>query len=228
MVADHYFQPYSTWWGGDNILGNALAAWNVQNNGAGSTSVTPQIDETKPFARRMQTGTTSTGRVAMNVKATTTLLFSSTSHIRSYRFAFRVPTLSDATQTFVIRGGYLDSVTTTAPTDGAYFEFDANTDTEVQCVTASNSTRTTTDSGVTSSPAPGTTGSSSSRTTPRVAFYLGVLGTTPSLVATITTNIPSGTSRTFYAGACIAKSAGTTSRDFDVWFQRVHQDRAAA
>jgi hypothetical protein len=50
MVADHFFQPYSTWWGGDNILGNALAAWNVQNNGAGSTSVTPQIDETKPFA----------------------------------------------------------------------------------------------------------------------------------------------------------------------------------
>jgi hypothetical protein len=94
MVGDHYFQPYSTWWGGDNILGNALAAWNVQNNGAGSTSVTPQIDETKPFARRMSTGTTSTGRVAMNVKATTTLLFSSTSHQRTYRFAFRVPTLS--------------------------------------------------------------------------------------------------------------------------------------
>lgn len=223
-IADMFVQPNAIWFGGDSVTG----AWNIANSGAGSTSTAPSDGDTYPFVRRLTTGTTTSGRVSVTVKTTTSFVSSATSHVKAYRITFQISYLSDGTNTFVIRAGYLDSITSTAPTDGAYIELDSNANANIQCVTASNSTRTTTDSGIAVAANTWYDVIITVTNDTSVKFYIAALGTAPALVVTTATNIPSGTARVYFAGTNIGKTAGTTSRDYDFWWQKLSLDRLAA
>lgn len=117
--------------------------------------------------------------------------------------------LSDGTDTYTLWSGFNDS-TTGSGTDGAYFRY---THTENSgkwvCVTRSNTTETTADSGITVAVSTWYKLSVQvNADATSVAFYIN-----GALVATITTNIPSGTSRqTGAMPLSIIKSAGTNQR----------------
>lgn len=119
--------------------------------------------------------------------------------------------LSDGTDRFAIFTGFADSTYGAGSRDGIgfYYKDDVNSG-KFLCSCEANGTETTADSGITVAAdtwynlealvnAGGTS----------VAFYID-----GSLVATITTNIPTGTSRLFGAYMEIVKSLGTTQRDF--------------
>lgn len=131
----------------------------------------------------------------------------------------RINTNSDGTNTFQFLCGFWDTTNSVNQVDGIYFLYDAqgvSTGSSAlgtwQCVTASNSSRTFTDSGV-------TIDNSNlqklridvNATATEVKFYINDI-----LVQTHTTNIPSGASRLTTSGVYLQKSAGTTARTADV------------
>jgi len=118
----------------------------------------------------------------------------------------RVPTLPDANQSFAFRIGFLD-VLNADPVDGVYFEL-TEADSDWQCKTSSNSTRTTSDTGQ----------AAQANTWTRLRIEVNAAGSEANfyidgtLKATITTNLPTGAGRELGVVASIIKSAGTTNR----------------
>ncbi len=134
----------------------------------------------------------------------------------------RVTTLSIATQEFAFAAGLHDSPLNTAKdaVDGVYFIYDrVVSGNNWQCVTASNSVRTTVDSGV-----PVTAGAwvrleavvNASGTS--VTYYIN-----DASVATIATNIPTAAGRVTGSRILLLKSAGTTARtvSVDYWYRQI-------
>ena len=131
----------------------------------------------------------------------------------SYRYNFgikyRVEDLSDGTDTYKSWFGFADDHSSEAGiVDGAWFSYtDGESSGQWECNTSSNSTRTVTASGITVAAdtdyileltyAPGGT----------VYFYINKV-----LVATHSTNVPSGVTRATSINNSIRKSAGTTNR----------------
>src|SRR5262245_5696690 len=195
-------------------------ATTVSGTGAAKTALA--VDGHRQCVARLGTGTTTTGRAGSIYNTGTVVEFSSTSGLTTYETVFRIPTLPDGTETFSMWCGFHDSGSATDAVDGIYIKL-TTADTEFQFVTSNNSTRTTTDTGVTA--AGGTwyrlrieiTNNSEAR------CYLAAFATGPltTLVATNSTNIPSGSTRTTFGGGLnIIKSAGTTERTLDFSYQR--------
>ncbi len=197
----------------------------ISTNGTGSSLVTGPSDRPGSFVHT--TGTTTTGRSSRTYQITTGLFFSSTSGVFRYEInATLTSAVSDGTDTYVFRAGVLDSLNG-VPTDGVFFEMDSNTDPQIQCVCRQNNTETRVDSGVTLTQ--GTTYRFICVITndTQAEFYIGAGGAAPTLVATITTNIPTGTTRQTGFGSVLLKSAGTNSRTFEVFYYVWDLDRVA-
>jgi hypothetical protein len=125
---------------------------------------------------------------------------------------FRVPTVSDGTDTFTVFAGFGDAAGGN-PTDGVFLRYTDGTNSgKFQFVTRSNNTETATDTGTTL--VAGT-------------IYLCIItvnaaGTSASCTinggsaTTNTTNIPTGSARATSLEYAIVKSAGTTSRTMDI------------
>ena len=154
-----------------------------------------------------RTGTDTTGRAAV-ISYTAALRFGGGRH--RLRWDARVVTLSDATDTFTTRIGFIDSPSA-EPTDGAYFRYTHGANGgRWQAVTRVAGVETAADTGVAASAvwtyfeievnALGTS----------VAFYIN-----GALVATSVANIPTGGNLTGI-GVSHIKSAGTTLREFRV------------
>lgn len=118
--------------------------------------------------------------------------------------------LSNGTDTYTIREGFLDSLTATEPGNGCYFRYtDSVNSGKWQCVTRANNVETATDSGITAAT------SASAMTKKQV--IVNAAGTSVdfyiagSKVATNTTNIPTGANRNTGYGISVARSAGTAS-----------------
>lgn len=131
------------------------------------------------------------------------------------RVIFLIPTLSDGTDTYTLHVGFGDSQVGGNPTDGAFLRYTHGTNSgKFEAVTRSNSTETATDTGVTVAidtwyRLDVIVNADASE----VEFYLREDDTGDSnLVATNTTNIPSGTGRENAVQASILKSAGTSAR----------------
>ncbi len=175
--------------------------------GAGTTANTANSDSTHPGTLSSSTGSTGTGRNAACYIEAGAIEFGT----YAWRAVgcFKIPTLSDGTETFSVMIGFNDSFTSTTYTDCACFRYQHSANSgKFECLTRSNSTGSPTDSGVTASAdtwysyeirvnAAGTS----------VQFYLN-----GSLVQTNTTDIPTGSSRVLGFGHNIVKSAGTTAR----------------
>jgi hypothetical protein len=132
----------------------------------------------------------------------------------------RLPVLSDATNTFTVRSGFIDSITGDA-VDGAYFRYTHSINGgRWQAVCRNNNAETATDTGV----APVTNTFQSLKIEVNAAgtearFYIGA-----ALVATITTNIPTASGRETGYGITVIRSVGTASVNMlDVDFARVWQ-----
>ena len=156
-----------------------------------------------PGINQIETGTTATGRAAIQ-SALTNILLGGGAVV--FEAVVRIPTLPDGTESFAFRIGFGDSVSADFA-DGVYFQL-SQADTEWQCKTASNSTRTTSDSGHTAQ----------ANTWTRLRIEINAAGTEANfyidgtLKATITTNIPTGAGRQTGIVAHIIKSAGITER----------------
>lgn len=174
---------------------------------AGTTLNSANSDATHPGTMSSSTGTTTTGRSAgCYIEAGAIQLGT-----YAWRSAgcFKIPTLSDGTQTFSVMIGFNDSYTGVAYTDAVCFRYqDSVNSGKFECVTASNSSLTAADSGVTAAADTwysyeiriNAAGSS-------VGFYIN-----GSLVHTATATIPTGSSRLLGYGHNILKSAGSTAR----------------
>lgn len=160
------------------------------------------------------TGTTATGRATLASSVQTQLAFGY-GPVR-YEAAVLVVTLSSSTETFLVQVGFVDSLTA-ASVDSIEFQYTdaAGTGAAWNCVTRSNSveTRTVVGSNVVGFQwyvleiEVNAAGSS-------VDFYIAGV-----LVATHTTNIPTGTTRATGAYCGIRKTLGLTARTIRIDYQ---------
>jgi hypothetical protein len=148
-------------------------------------------------------GTTATG--SARVLSGTTLRFA----LGTYRYAARVRklVLSDATNTYTERFGFIDNAATEA-TDGAFFRYTHSVNGgRFQAVTRNNNAETAVDTGVTLAV----------NTTYKLEIDVNADGTSVEfridgvVVATIATTIPTASGRETGAGISSARSAGTAA-----------------
>jgi hypothetical protein len=160
----------------------------------------------------LTTGSTNTGRAALSWpnNAGNTLSFGAGEIF--IEGLVSIDTLSDGTETFTVRLGFGDDRDGDG-TDGIFFRYTHSVNSgKFECVTRSNSVETAADSGQTVA----------ARTNYRLGILVNAAGTSVgfyingTLVATNTTNIPTGTSRGSNLMWQIKKSAGTTSREIDI------------
>lgn len=126
----------------------------------------------------------------------------------NYMTRVRIPTLSDGTNTFIVRIGFAGSVAA-APTDGLYFEAQSGV-TNWQAINRGASTSTATDTGIPAS-ASKYTNLAIVQDGTTVHFYASNDQTHLSEVVTQSTNRPVNTTA-ITPSVCIQKSAGSTAR----------------
>jgi len=220
-------QPRVVFW--DTNIGNGTSApFSVANGGTGAAGSFTISDDQHPMSRQYITGTTSTGRWGLIWN--TPAVFDTAGHQWRYECRFQIPTLSNATDQFNFTAGFTDVLTAIDAVDGAYIKIDSQAAANFQCVTSANSVRTTTDSGIAAVAGTWYRVVIIVTNVTKVDFYIYAEGSSfpSSPTATITTNIPTGTTRASAVGAGVLKSVGTTSRGVFVQYQLTAHDRLAA
>lgn len=154
----------------------------------------------------MQTGTTTTGRAGFpNGTGSQVLLGHGVWVLEAL---ISLSALSDATDTYTVFFGFNDSTAGTG-TDAVMFRYTHGANSgKFEAVTRSNGTETATDTGITVA----ATTNYKLRIEVNAAASSALFVINGSLVATNTTNIPSGSGRAVGMYMGIVKSAGTTSR----------------
>ncbi len=216
------------WWQNKGLIGSG-SGWNsVVSGGSGSATRQLRTDPDHGALLYLKSGTATTNAQGMILTpaSSANIIFSAASHLWRYEAIFRIPVLSDGTDTFRVGMGFCTAVNVIDQVDGAYILINSLV-TNAQCVTASGSTRTTTDSGF----------AIALNTFYRIAivvtnvtsvdFYLSLASdpcpSTPT--KTTLTNIPTaGIQAGFWAG----KTAGGTSREYEYAYQQVAFDRVGA
>lgn len=188
----------------------------VSGSGAGCIAPTTTASDLRPTVVGLTAGSTATGRACW---ASTGGMSFSTSMNWTFETLVSPQALSDGTNTWDWMGGWCDVITGADCVDGIYFAYDPATDTDWLCKTASNSTRTTVDSGI--------------AVTVNTYHKLRIDVTENSSVtfsindvtvcsSPITTNIPSGTTRAVAVtpGITVATAGTATTRamDTDYWY----------
>lgn len=191
------------------LRGTLFRGFVINNNGTGSgqTSQTSPSSN-RPGIVRNSTGTTTTGRGAINFYTLSTRLGSG----RCVAIAdLNIQTLSDATNTYTITFGFVDSLNPI--THGVAWRYSNGINSgKWQGVTSSAGTQTLVDSGTTVA----------TNTWYRLAIDINASGTNAdfylnnSLIQSVTTNIPISAGQETRFTMSILKSAGTTARTFDL------------
>jgi hypothetical protein len=219
--ARHRFHAYDDFVGG-TLTNNQPFANSSSGTGAAVSTIAIAGTATHPGIAQLDAGTTTAGVVAMTTRSSSCILFGGA----PWRFeaAFRIPVLSDGTDTFSLRIGFLDAFAAES-VDCAYLRYTHSVNAgKFEAVTRSNSSETVSDTGITvvantwyrlriEVNAAGTS----------IAFYLDDV-----LVATVTLTIPTGTGREVGAGAVLIKSAGTTSRTTELDYLEIEAIFASA
>jgi hypothetical protein len=177
------------------------------------TAVTNLADH--PGVVEHQTGTTTTGRASYTSNAGTLLI--DNNYYWRFEALVRIPTLSDGTNTFMYRAGFVDS-NSNEGSDGCYFRYThSQASGQWQGVCRSNGTESTT-SGTTVV----------ANTWYRLTVIVNPAGNVAKFFvdgtqigSNITTNIPTGAGRDTGYGSALNKSAGTTSRGVDIDYMEV-------
>lgn len=197
------------WYAFDDMQGvTGDTEWAITSSGSGAVqAVIVSKPDTGPGWNTFALGTTTTGRTSRHTNLNGIDLAEG---LATYGARFRVGALSDGTNTYTSRWGFLDSISAES-VDGVFFRYTHSVNGgRFQAVTRSNSTETAADTGITA--AINTTYVVRvvvDTTVPEAKFYID-----GALVATITTNIPSGLARTVGVGTMGLKSAGTTATSY--------------
>jgi hypothetical protein len=194
----------------EDFLGG-LSFWGAISSGTGSGSIGSVfgVDSTEK-ASGVAACSTGTGTTDLGGIFTSTLTLLTFGFGFQYEIVFRaaLSALSDGTDTYTVRMGFLDNSTGT-PTDGAYFRYTHGTNSgKWQAVTVSNSVETAEDTTIAAEASVFHTFKivANSDAT-QVDFYIDGVKTND-----ITTNIINSSARVTGHGAHIVKSAGTTAR----------------
>ncbi len=154
---------------------------------------------------RLALGTTASGRGCIAANNLGVLRLGQ--GIAVQKTKLRITTLSDATNTYTLRAGFIDSITGES-TDGVFFRYTHGTNSgKFQAVTRRNGTESTADTGVTAA----------ANTDYELEIYVNPDGTSAefrinnAVVATITTNIPTASGRETGYGMMVLRSAGTAA-----------------
>lgn len=183
-----------------------------------------------PQILQLSTGTDTTGRCSRVFYDTSagaaTLQQDANSGHMVFECLFRIPTLSDGTNTFMTRLGFVDTPSA-APAFGAWFELESNASTSIQCKCADGTTTTT---------------SASMVIVANTWYWCRIvlidntsakfeINTLDSTIATntntITTNLPVSGSLSFFHGMTVIKSASTTARTVQYTHLNAYQRYAA-
>lgn len=154
---------------------------------------------------RLALGTTATGRGCIAANNLAVLRLGQGMAVQKTKL--RIATLSDATNTYTLRAGFIDSITAES-TDGVFFRYTHGTNSgKFQAVTRNNGTESTADTGVTAA----------ASTDYELEIYVNPDGTSAefrinnAVVATITANIPTASGRETGYGMMVLRSAGTAA-----------------
>lgn len=181
----------------------------VNAGSGGSPAAGGATDGTTIGSVILSTGTSTSGRSGINVVSDTVRF--GTGQARCWA-RFKIPTLSDGTNTFTVRCGFGNGLAGD-PTDGAFFRYTHSVNGgEWQAVTRSNGTETATDTNVAAD-----TGYHRFEIEMNAAGTSCVFKIDGTTVATNTTNIPTGAGRECEPSPpYIVKSAGGTARTIEI------------
>lgn len=157
--------------------------WTTSTSGTGATAngTGQSPGSYRVGIRSLETGTTNAGRASISHNNIS--LVAGGGEV-AFDADVYLPTLSDSVDQYVIRLGYGDN-NSGDHTDGIYFEYDPQSVAQVLCKTASNSVRTSNNSGVSPAAATWNNFKIICPSTTQALFYIN-----ETLVSTITTNIP--------------------------------------
>lgn len=177
--------------------------WTAVVNGTGAvvTNAASAADDTVGSVS-MALGTVATNNAAVRTGANILLLGRGAARFQA---KFQVATLSDGTNTYTLRTGFIDSSTAEC-TDGVYFRYTHGTNSgKFEAVCRSNNVETTADTGITVA----TNGNYLVRIEINAAGTSAAFYIADTLVATITTNIPVATGRYTGTGIALLRTVGT-------------------
>jgi hypothetical protein len=195
-------------------------AMNSQVSGTGAANVALGVvlADNAVGLVRSNLGSTTTGRSAF---ATTNMsILNLANGLASFASRGRVVTLSDATNTYIFRIGFLDSVIA-EPTDGVFFRYTNGVNSgQYVCVARSNGVETAVNTSVLAAANTFVELDVVVENSTRASFYIN-----DSRVAEITTNIPAVTGRELGFGKATIRSAGaaTSLNDYDIDYIDVMQ-----
>jgi hypothetical protein len=179
--------------------------WQQSNSGTGAAFSSVGLQDGGTGWLQSALGTTATGRTFFGLIATGGLRFGVGAAACKARV--RIATLSDATNSWTFRGGFIDSGSAES-TDGAFFRYTHSVASgHFQAVTRNNNVETAVDTGITVAVG----------TSYRLHIAVNAAGTEAvfsingSVVATITTNIPIAAGRETGAGLFCQRSTGTAA-----------------
>lgn len=129
-----------------------------------------------------------------------------------YRWRGRFSALSDGTDTYGFRCGFIDTSNGTAPTDGVYLRYLSTSSANWLLVTVSNTAETVVDTGVAVTTANQSVGLVVNATGTSAQAYRLSSGLWVPMGSPSTTNIPLGSGRETGYGHIIYRLAGTTAR----------------
>lgn len=205
LLVEHYYHIAQ-----NDFESGVINPWGTTNTGVGTSNalITPP-DTQSCGVIQSSTGNTATGLAGLRYSAATSMFTASAGELISIS-KVRLPVLSTAAQGFDIRIGFGDSISAADHTDSCgYFEYshDVNGGNWV-IATANNATRTKTNTVV----APLANQwiylkTITNSTATQTDFYIN-----NNLVGSITTNIPTTTTRAFDYTCFILKWVGTTAR----------------
>lgn len=188
------------------VTASGAGDWQAAVSGTGASMFAiSTVWATNVFgACALDMGTTATGAATLRTASQTVLTFGLGA--AKCRTRFNIPQLSTATNNFTIRAGFITSAASDSA-NGAYFRYNHGVNTgKFQAVTRNNNAETAVDTGITAA----------ANTDYKFDIEVNADGTSAvfkingTTVATITTNIPTGTNRTGIGIGCV-KSAGTTA-----------------
>lgn len=181
-----------------------FSPYNAVGSGTGNASAWSTAIAGRHGLLTLETGTTTTGSYFIGMNSFGVAFGSG---VYRWRGDFWIPTASDGTDTFSVRAGFIDA-TSGECTDGVYFRYTHSVNGgRWEFVTRNNSTETATDTGVAGVAAIAS-----------MEIEVNADGTSANAringtsVATNTTNIPTGATRSTGIGLAITKSAGTNNR----------------
>ncbi len=180
--------------------------WTFTVSGTGA--IHSAVDFTDPNslgALQSALGTTAAGRTSIASPSFATLQLGQ--GVSKFATRIRLAALSDATNTWTLRVGFIDSITAES-TDAVYFRYSHGVNAgKFQAVTRTNNVETAIDTGITASIS----------TTYKLELEVNALGTSVifkingAIVATSASNIPTANGREVGYGLSASKSVGTTA-----------------